>query len=246
MKNDTPLYPYGIQDAKERNELQDWWISFGTNVECRDAIEEAIHRDFDGTHLSRGCAESVIEQYGYRRTAFVLANTLQELEHDGRLSRRNKAWGRKIYVSRDPEHNSHFAVNSHPAVLDGFIDEFRAAVHALGLFDRSHCVECSDREDYTGQILVMKPGSLKEKYWAPQNQLWYALDGFGCSPTAVGRAVRATCLGDGETARWARSDFAGILKPELLPAWAEEKLSEIKAEETQTQDGPSMQGPISI
>ena len=52
----------------------------------------------------------------------------------------------------------------------------------------------------------------------------YAHDGFGCSPHAIGRSVRCTCLGDGEHTRWNRSDFIGILKDEYMPDWAREKL----------------------
>ncbi len=54
-----------------------------------------------------------------------------------------------------------------------------------------------------------------------------AHDGFGCSPHALGRSIRCTCLGDGEHTRWNRSDFNGILKEEFLPEWAEEKLKEL-------------------
>jgi hypothetical protein len=55
----------------------------------------------------------------------------------------------------------------------------------------------------------------------------YAHDGFGCSPHAIGRSIRCTCLGDGEHTRWNRSDFIGVLQENLLPEWAEEKLNEL-------------------
>lgn len=55
----------------------------------------------------------------------------------------------------------------------------------------------------------------------------YAHDGFGCSPHAIGRSIRCTCLGDGEHTRWNRSDFIGVLQENLLPEWAKEKLNEL-------------------
>lgn len=70
----------------------------------------------------------------------------------------------------------------------------------------------------------------------------YAHDGFGCSPTAIGRSIRATCLGDGEMTRWDRSDFIGVLKDEFLPDWAAERLAELEGQ--QPQQGPTMQGPM--
>ena len=67
---------------------------------------------------------------------------------------------------------------------------------------------------------MLSPDTLKESCWKPENQLWYAHDGFGCSPTAIGRSIRCTCLNDEEMARWNRTDFTGVLKEEFLPDWA--------------------------
>ena len=85
--------------------------------------------------------------------------------------------------------------------------------------------------DYEGRVLVLSPDTLKESCWSPENQLWLAHDGFGCSPHAIGRSIRSTCLGDGEQTRWNRTDFIGVLREELLPDWAKEKLAELQAEQ---------------
>ncbi|MFR1990318.1 MAG: hypothetical protein ACLS3C_09765 [Oscillospiraceae bacterium] len=87
----------------------------------------------------------------------------------------------------------------------------------------SWILECSTRSsanriqselDYTGKVLVLSPNTLKEEYWSPENQLWLAQSGFGCSPTARGRSILCVCLGDGEQTRWNRNDFIGVLKDE--------------------------------
>ena len=52
--------------------------------------------------------------------------------------------------------------------------------------------------------------------------------------------VFATCLSDGETARWNREDFIGVLDEKYLPDWAREKLEELMTQE-QT-DAPTMGG----
>ena len=72
------LYPYTAKEARERGELELWRANFRTNCACAGAIELAIRKGFDGMHLSTDCAKSVIDQYGYKRVGFVLANTLQE------------------------------------------------------------------------------------------------------------------------------------------------------------------------
>jgi len=45
---------------------------------------------------------------------------------------------------------------------------------------------------------------------------------------------------DGETARWNREDFIGVLDDKFLPEWAREKLEELMTQE-QT-DAPTMGG----
>ena len=97
-------------------------------------------------------------------------------------------------------------------------------------------------EELEGKVLVMSPFTLKESYWAPENQLWLAGGGFGCSPTAAGRAVYATCLGDGEHTRWNREDFIGILDEQHLPAWAQSKLDELRPAQQEQTAGPVMGG----
>ena len=217
MMNDTYLYPYSSAVARERDELPLWRESHKANIACRNAIEDAIRQSFDGMHLDKNCITPVLEEYGYKRTAWVLANTLHELKWDGRFGHANKQWAERACIPKDTNHNSDFVVRSHPAVLDGFVTFYRKAVQALNLFGAEHCVGDRTKQDF-----------------------WYARSGFGCEPHSSGRAVFATCLSDGETARWNREDFIGVLDDKFLPDWAREKLEEMMTQE-QT-DAPTMGG----
>lgn len=89
-------------------------------------------------------------------------------------------------------------------------------------------------------MFVLSPDTLKESCWSQENQLWYAHDGFGCSPHAIGRSVRCTCLSDGEMTRWNRNEFIGVLDDQFLPEWAKPKLAELQAQEQI--DAPTMGG----
>ena len=238
--NKTYLYPYSAKEARERNELSLWRESHRANIACREAIEDAIRRSFDGMHLNEDCLAPVLTAYGYKRTAWVLANTLYELKWDGRFSPANKQWAERRYIPQDERHNAAITVRSHPAVLDGFVSLYRKAVQALNLFGAEHCVGDRAEQDFTGKVLVLSPDTLKESCWSQENQLWYAHDGFGCSPHAIGRSVRCTCLNDGEMTRWNRSEFIGVLDDKFLPEWAKPKLAELQAQE-QT-DAPTMGG----
>ena len=227
--NETYLYPYSAKEARERNELSLWRESHRANIACRDAIEDTIRRSFDGMHLNEDCLAPVLTAYGYKRTAWVLANTLNELKWDGRFSPANKQWAERRYIPQDERHNAAITVRSHPAVLDGFVSLYRKAVQALNLFGAEHCVGDRAEQDFTGKVLVLSPDTLKESCWSQADQLWYAHDGFGCRPHAIGRSVRCTCLGDGETTRGNRHEFIGVLDEKYLPDWAREKLMELTA-----------------
>ena len=132
--NETYLYPYSAQEARTRNQLPMWRESYHANVACRNAIEETIRQSFDGMHLKKDCLEPVLAEYGYKRTEWVLATTLQELSWDGRFSRTNKQWAARRYIPQDERHNAEITVRSHPAILDGFVDLYRKAYQELGLF----------------------------------------------------------------------------------------------------------------
>ena len=191
-------------------------------------------------HLDKDCLAPVLDEYGYKRTAWVLVNTLHELKWDGRFSPANKQWAERCYIPQDERHNAAITVRSHPAVLDGFVDLYRKAYQKLELFGAEHCVGDRAEQDFTGKVLVLSPEALREQYWGQKNQLWYARSGFGCEPHSSGRAVFATCLSDGETARWNREDFIGVLDDKFLPDWAREKLEEMMTQEQM--DAPTMGG----
>ena len=71
------------------------------------------------------CIRDRIETYGMERVALVLANTVQLQDWDGRYSRRNKEWPKTIPNDNPETVRCVYVLNSHPAVVDGFIDLVR-------------------------------------------------------------------------------------------------------------------------
>lgn len=123
--NEPPLYIGSVEDAKQAGEISQWRDSFWANVDCRDRIEAEISKSFDGWNLDSGCVGRVVEEFGLERVSYVLANTLRELDHDGRFSANNKEWSQESNIATDDNYNYRFVVTSHPAVLDGFISQLR-------------------------------------------------------------------------------------------------------------------------
>jgi hypothetical protein len=240
------VYPYSFAEAKRLNELDRWKESHKENMVCKNAIEEAIRRDFDGMHLHEKCAKDIITQFGYHRTAYVLANSLQQKDYDGRFSHGNHHWAKQTYTPLDrdayTDRNADFAVDSHPAVLDGFVNQFRRAYQTLGMFDHTHCQPDTAKQDFEGNVIVLSADVLNERSLAPESQLWLCTGGFGSRAGASGRGVFATCLFDGEKTRWNREDFVGVLADSQLPDWAREKLQELRAHEQTEAPAPEMGG----
>ena len=221
------VYPYSCKEAKRLEQFDLWRESWKENIACRNAIEEAICRDFDGMRLKKECAQSVIDQFGYKRVSFVLANSIQQKEWDGRFSSGNRDWAKQTFVPPDKDsfgkdYRTSFVVDSHPAVLDGFVNQYRRAYQSLGLFDHTHCLPDTEKQDFEGKVIVLSPKTLKESCLTPQNQLWLCTGGFGSHPGTIGRAVYATCLADGEKTRWNRIDIIGVLADSHFPDWARE------------------------
>ena len=233
------LYRSSFKEAEQYGELWKWRSSHQENIACRNDIDAAISSGFDGKHLADDCAQGILDRHGFLRVQYVLANTIRGRRCASQIGDGPVQWCQQMYVPYDRKYSPDFVAQGPPAALNLFAGQVYQAYQTLELFGPEHCVEGSKELDYTGKVLVLRPDVMKERCWSPQNCLWEACAGFGCSPIAMGRAVYATCLGDGEQARWDRSDFIGVLKDEFLPEWAREKLEELHAPK---QDGPSMGG----
>lgn len=95
---------------------------------------EAIADNYDGMYLGDDAVDQVVRQYGMERVGYILANTLHHKSYDGRFSHSNKEWAEQVST---PEHDADrmtfrtdWVVDSHPAVLDGFVTMFRKELEA--------------------------------------------------------------------------------------------------------------------
>ena len=62
----TSVYPYSRTEAERRNESRLWDESFRANVQCSRDIEATIRSDTKADRLKPGCAERVLEVYGFK------------------------------------------------------------------------------------------------------------------------------------------------------------------------------------
>lgn len=135
QKEYLPVYQQTLQYAMEHGAADDYLDSRKLNIDCKKAIEDTIKEHFDGMRLSLEDSGGVLEQFGTERVSYVLANTLRHLSEDGRFSRDNRVWADGIEVTenihRGRDMNLDYLVNSHPAVLDGYIHLVRGEIRML-------------------------------------------------------------------------------------------------------------------
>lgn len=132
--SDVPVYYEPFSYAKENDEVDLYRTSYRLNSECKQAIHEAIADNYDGMYLGDDAVDQVVRQYGMERVGYILANTLHHKSYDGRFSHGNKEWAEQVST---PEHNADrmtfrtdWVVDSHPAILDGFVTMFREELEA--------------------------------------------------------------------------------------------------------------------
>ena len=133
----APLYKYPASHASEHGELDDYRVSHKANVACKKAIEDAIHDHYADNCLGRGAVKQVVDAFGYDRMFYVLANTIRQMNHDGRISNENKLWAATITVYPDmdgfqSDRNAYLVLNSHPGLIDIFVRQARRE-HLLSL-----------------------------------------------------------------------------------------------------------------
>ncbi len=129
---DMPVYKHDFDYAKEHGETTAYWDSNNANIACKEAIEEAIGENYRDNRLnSQGVFETVAADFSMERIAYVLANTVQFKDWDGRLSRSNKEWAKTIPVvpSADTwggDRNCYFVIDrAHTGLVDLFVTRFR-------------------------------------------------------------------------------------------------------------------------
>lgn len=98
------------------------------NFDCMYDVEKYIAMHFDGKTLDTQFIPNLYGLYGEERMNYVLANTVQELNYDGRFSPENKEWAKGIIINNSAEDRRNFVITSHPAVVDGFITNYRKKV----------------------------------------------------------------------------------------------------------------------
>lgn len=126
--NTTPIYYRSATYARDHGELERYRATSKECATCCRDIETIISARFDGMHLERAAIDEALAIHGAELVGLVLSSTILYKEWDGRFSRSNKDWAHTIrQLDRDGGSFLPTVVNTHPAILDGFVTMYRKA-----------------------------------------------------------------------------------------------------------------------
>ncbi len=151
----TPLYMNDAAYAFSHGEGDVYRASHAANVECRNAIEEAIGKNYNDNSLDVSFAKGIIDTYGAERVKAVLAATINANESDGRITLGNKTWANDVPIPKGDTRE--FRLNkTHP----GLIDIFCRAVRKLQ-------TELEQKQSVIGKLKHTPEPNLPKKPTAP-------------------------------------------------------------------------------
>jgi len=119
------IYPYPVQQAKERYEESSYYDGLRRNSECASAIDAAINGSYYKMHHYNLdiAAMMAIHAHGFPRVNAVLAHVLLRQSYDGRYSSANKKWAQEYSLLEKAFERTY--LNAHPTLIDSFVDRVR-------------------------------------------------------------------------------------------------------------------------
>ena len=128
----TPVYRQSAAYAREHGELDAYRASNKANMQCKEAIVEAIHNNYQDKRLdTKNICAQLGHNFGMERVSYLLAVTVQFKDHDGRFSDANKAWAKTVpIVPNSTEWGDDRSVylvvdQAHPGLVDLLVTQVR-------------------------------------------------------------------------------------------------------------------------
>lgn len=82
----TPFYYHSRKFAEEHGQLDAYRTSLRANQSCKEAIERAIRKHFDGMHLDEAAVTEVVQEFGSERVFLHSGQYCPAEVRDGRFS----------------------------------------------------------------------------------------------------------------------------------------------------------------
>ncbi len=144
MPKYVPITFYPQDPENQKDELELWRASHKENLAFKQLFEgeetglsawayDGFYVDRDGSYT-----KSIIEQFGFERTIYMLANTVRHKEYDGRFSHDIKVWANSICEGTPPEITRQYILDrTNPGILDIVAKRVRKMYDEFQLYEKS-------------------------------------------------------------------------------------------------------------
>ena len=123
MENNT-IYYGSAMEARAAGELDMFRASAEKLRQARANIDRIISDHFDGWRLDKETVPEIILTAGPEAAAVILAATVTDRDHDGRISASARAWANAVRLPACEPWT--IAARTHSTILDGVIRRFIA------------------------------------------------------------------------------------------------------------------------
>lgn len=122
-KKVVPFCRDDLLASKEKDQLAEWRASFRENGNCAKALDKAMSDNFADNRMdTKKVLDTVVAEFGFERTAHVLAAQVFNHNWDGRYHSDVKDWAKeqmKDFSADFIEESRDYYLNSHPILIDG-------------------------------------------------------------------------------------------------------------------------------
>lgn len=158
---DTPLYRHDGTYAREHDEINLYRESYQANIACMEKIEKTLSDNYENNHLNtEAVLDTLRNNFSMERIEYVLANTVQQKDWDGRFSRDNKAWAKTVPITPNPDpwggdRNIYFTVDKpHSILTDALVTHFRKVLQKEKELEAS-------RSENEWKVVMVSAGGVK-------------------------------------------------------------------------------------
>lgn len=102
----------------------------------------------------------------------------------------------------------------------------------LSVIGKAECYPNDYDESIKGKVIAIRADLLIPEYQRADRQIYLVTGGFGAEANARGRAVYCVNIHTGKETRFNREDVQGVIKPECMPEWANNRLLIIRQDKS--------------
>ena len=122
-KKVVPFCRDDLLASKEKDQLAEWRASFRENGSCAKALDKAMSDNFADNRMdTKKVLDTVVDEFGFERTAHVLAAQVFNHDWDGRYHSDVKDWAKeqmKDFSADFIEESRDYYLTAHPILIDG-------------------------------------------------------------------------------------------------------------------------------